>query len=356
MNNFKRILVTGGYGFIGSAVIRKLLRSTDAKIFNLDKFGSVSDDQSIHEILNSDTKYKERYSYFKVDLVDFSLLNSVFHQINPDLVLHLAAESHVDRSIDNPLQFLNSNIIGTYNLIEVFRNYFNKNKSHNLKLLHISTDEVFGSLGKVGEFNELTAYDPRSPYSASKACSDHLVRAWRHTYNLPFIITNCSNNFGPWQFPEKLIPLTIQKIINGDKIPIYGNGLQIRDWLYVEDHVNALLLVSDKGVSGEDYCIGGKSEKTNIEVIKNISSIINSILPKNHCLENLINYVPDRPGHDTRYAINFKKINEALGWEPKYNFDNALEITIKWYIDNQEWCKKVLNKANYKSQRLGLIN
>ena len=356
MNTFKKILVTGGCGFIGSALIRKLLKSTNAEVYNLDKLSPVSDNQSILDLINSDKKISKKYNFREVDLANYSLLDEIFNQINPDLIFHLAAESHVDRSIINSLLFLNSNIIGTYNLIEIIRNYLRKHKDHALKFLHISTDEVYGSLGKEGKFNELTPYDPKSPYSASKACSDHLVRAWRHTYNLPFIVTNCSNNFGEWQFPEKLIPLTIQKFLNNEQVPIYGDGLQIRDWLYVEDHVDALLLIAEKGTLGKDYCIGGKSEKTNIEIVKKISNIINSVIPEKHNLENLISYVKDRPGHDRRYAIDFSKLKNDLGWQPKYTFDKALEITIKWYLNNQSWCSKVLTKSKYKTERLGLID
>jgi dTDP-glucose 4,6-dehydratase len=355
MSNFKRILVTGGYGFIGSALIRKLLKDTDAEIFNIDKFSIVSNDQSIKSLLDNNQNYNERYNYYNIDLFDFSLLKSTLFEVKPDLVFHLAAESHVDRSIEDPKQFLNSNIIGTYNLIEITREYLKSYFPKNFRLLHISTDEVFGSLGEFGKFNELTPYNPRSPYSATKACSDHLVRAWRHTYNLPFIVTNCSNNFGEWQFPEKLIPLTIQKFLNNEKVPIYGNGLQIRDWLYVEDHVNALLLISKNGKITEDYCIGGNSEMSNLEVIKKISIIINKFSEYQHNIEELISFVKDRPGHDTRYAIDYKKINLELGWEPNYKFNKALEITTKWYLNNQNWSNKVLSRANYDTQRLGLI-
>jgi len=356
MINEKKILVTGGYGFIGSALIRKLLNETNSLVFNLDKYGIVSDDKSIKEILDKGKNLKERYKFYKVDLFDFELLENVFNNIKPDLVFHLAAESHVDRSIDNPSQFINSNIIGTFNLLEIIRKYLKNNIVDNFKLLHISTDEVFGSLPDNGKFNESTSYDPKSPYSASKASSDHLVRAWRHTFKLPLIVTNCSNNFGEWQFPEKLIPLSIQKIINKKQIPIYGNGLQIRDWLYVEDHIDALLLISERGKINEDYCIGGNSEITNIDLIKKISRIINKNSTYKHSLDNLVSFVRDRPGHDKRYAIDFNKIRNHLGWEPKSNFDKSLEKTINWYLENQEWSEKVLEKAAYKTQRLGLIN
>jgi len=355
MINEKKILVTGGYGFIGSALIRKLLTETNSYIFNLDKFGLVSDDYSIEEILNQESNLKDRYKFFKIDLFDFESTENIFNTIKPDFVFHLAAESHVDRSIDNPSQFINSNIIGTFNLLEIVRKYLKKNIVDDFKLLHISTDEVFGSLPDIGKFDESTPYDPKSPYSATKASSDHLVRAWRNTYKLPLIVTNCSNNFGKWQFPEKLIPLSIQKIINGEQIPIYGNGLQIRDWLYVEDHVDALLLISEKGKINEDYCIGGNSEITNIDLINKISKIINTKSIYKHSLDNLISFVKDRPGHDTRYAIDFSKIRNDLGWEPNSDFDVSLEKTITWYLENQDWTKRVMEKAKYNTQRLGLM-
>tara|TARA_A100001388_G_scaffold274599_1_gene258521 strand:+ start:17833 stop:18903 length:1071 start_codon:yes stop_codon:yes gene_type:complete len=356
MNNFKKILVTGGYGFIGSALIRKLLINTKADIFNLDKFGLVSDDQSVLNIVEQNKIFRNRYKFFKVDICEFELLKSIIEDIKPDLIFHLAAESHVDRSIINPSQFVQSNIIGTYNLIEITRNYLSKSNIDYFKLLHISTDEVFGSLGDLGKFSESTPYDPKSPYSATKASSDHLVRAWRNTYNLPFIVTNCSNNFGEWQFPEKLIPLSIQKIINGEKIPIYGNGLQIRDWLYVEDHVDALLTISEKGKINEDYCIGGNCEIKNIELIKKISDTINQISNYKHSFADTIKYVEDRPGHDTRYAIDFTKIKKEIGWEPSQKFTLALGKTVEWYLNNQDWSKRVLQKANYGTQRIGLLD
>ena len=356
MFNFKKVIITGGCGFIGSALIRNLLKNTNVKIFNFDKMGPVSDDQSIEKLLSLNPKYKERYYFFKFNLENFKKLDEIFNEISPDLVFHLAAESHVDRSIDNPLNFLNSNIIGTFNLIEVVRKYLKNQKSTDFRLLHISTDEVFGSLGKSGKFKEETPYDPKSPYSATKASSDHLVRAWRHTYKLPFTVTNCTNNFGPWQFPEKLIPLTILKIINGEKVPIYGNGMQIRDWLFVEDHINALILIATKGIQNRDYCIGGKTEITNLKIVKKIIEIINIKTQNNHNFDELISFVEDRPGHDTRYAIDFERINKELKWSPTYNFDNSLELTVDWYLNNLDWCKKVLINANYNSERLGSTN
>ena len=356
MFNFKKVIITGGYGFIGSALIRNLLKNTNVEIFNFDKMGPVSDSQSIDNLLILNPSYKKRYKFFNFNLENFKKLDEIFNEISPDFVFHLAAESHVDRSIDNPLNFLNSNVIGTFNLIEVVRKYLKNQKSNNFLLLHISTDEVFGSLGKSGKFDERTPYDPKSPYSATKACSDHLVRAWRHTYKLPFIVTNCSNNFGPWQFPEKLIPLTIFKILNGEKVPIYGNGMQIRDWLFVEDHINALILIAKNGFKNRDYCIGGRSEITNLNIVKKIIDNINKKTKNNYLFDDLISFVEDRPGHDTRYAIDFERIKKELQWAPTYNFDNALESTIEWYLNNQDWCKKVLKNANYNSGRLGYGN
>jgi len=356
MIKFKKIVVTGGYGFIGSALIRNLLKNTNAEIFNIDKMSPVSNSQSIQNLLSLNSSYKKRYKFFKINIENYQEFNKVFTNISPDIVFHLAAESHVDRSIDNPLNFLNSNIIGTYNLIEIIRKYLRYKDCKNFRLFHISTDEVFGSLGAKGKFNESTPYDPKSPYSASKACSDHLVRAWRHTYKLPFIITNCSNNFGPWQFPEKLIPLTILKILNGKKVPIYGNGMQIRDWLFVEDHIKALILIAQNGNKNRDYCLGGNSELTNLSLVKKIIRIINKQTNNSYSYDELITFVEDRPGHDLRYAIDFKRINFELGWHPSFDFDNALEETVVWYINNQTWCEKVLKIANYDSERLGNIN
>ncbi len=356
MLHFKKVVVTGGYGFIGSALIRKLLKNTNVEIFNIDKMSPVSNSQSIDNLLSLNPSYKKRYYFFKTNIENYEEVNKVFTNISPDIVFHLAAESHVDRSIDNPLSFLNSNIVGTYNLIEVVRKYLKNKDCKNFRLIHISTDEVFGSLGAQGKFNELTPYDPKSPYSASKACSDHLVRAWRHTYKLPFIITNCSNNFGPWQFPEKLIPLTILKILNGKKVPIYGNGLQIRDWLFVEDHIKALILIAQNGNKNRDYCLGGDSELTNLELVKKIIKIINQKTNNDYSYDELITFVEDRPGHDLRYAIDFQRINVELGWQPSFDFENALEKTVDWYINHKKWCEKVLKIANYNSERLGNIN
>lgn len=334
------IVVTGGYGFIGSNLIKKLLLNKNYQIFNIDKLGYASNKNSIADSLNSNNK--ERYKFFKLDLKNFHELCEIINLIKPDLVMHLAAESHVDRSINSPREFIESNIIGTYNLLEASRSYFNKlngNKKSNFRFHHISTDEVFGSLSDKGTFSEKTPYDPRSPYSASKASSDHLVRAWHHTYNFPIIITNCSNNFGPWQYPEKLIPLTISKAINLQNIPIYGDGSNVRDWLFVDDHVDALIISATKGEIGETYCIGGFGERTNLQVVKKICDILDVLCTQNIKYSELISFVKDRPGHDKRYSINSEKIQSKLNWYPKYTFDKALEITIKWYLENKEFLK-----------------
>ena len=334
------ILVTGGYGFIGSNLIKKLLLNKNYQIFNIDKLGYASNINSIADSLNLNNQ--ERYKFYKVDLKNFHELCEIINLIKPDLVMHLAAESHVDRSINSPWEFIESNVIGTYNLLEASRSYINKlngGKKSNFRFHHISTDEVFGSLSDIGTFSEKTPYDPRSPYSASKASSDHLVRAWHHTYNFPIIITNCSNNFGPWQYPEKLIPLTISKAINLQTIPIYGDGSNVRDWLFVDDHVDALIISATKGEIGETYCIGGFGERTNLQVVKKICDMLDFFCTQKIKYSELISFVNDRPGHDKRYSINSEKIQSKLNWHPKYSFDEALEKTIKWYLENKEFLK-----------------
>ena len=357
--NNKTIIVTGGAGFIGSCVIRKLLNETNSTIYNLDKLGYSSDLSSIERIVNSKNDYLDRYSFIKVDLSNQEKTFKVVNELNPDLVIHLAAESHVDRSIDNPNPFIYSNFIGTFNLLEAVRIHFknlNCDRQEQFLFHHISTDEVFGSLGLKGQFNEQTNYDPRSPYSASKASSDHLVNAWFHTYEIPTLITNCSNNFGPWQFPEKLIPLVINKIIINEKIPLYGNGLNIRDWLYVEDHVDAILLAIKYSDPGEKFCIGGFGERTNKVVVEKICDIFDEYKTDRDSSRNLINLVRDRPGLDFRYSIDSSLIQEKLNWKPKYTFEEALNITVRWYLNNQDWCKKVCESASYFYSRIGIKN
>ena len=350
-----RILITGGSGFIGGTLIRKLLFENNFVIYNLDKFGYASDHTGIEECLKK-TQHKN-YNFLKVNLIEKDKLKELMFSIKPEIIMHFAAESHVDRSIQSPSSFIESNIIGTFNLLEAAKEYF-KNLDEEMKkkfiFHHVSTDEVFGSLGEIGKFSEISSYDPRSPYSASKASSDHLVRSYYHTYGLPTIITNCSNNFGPWQFPEKLIPLVINKALKHEKIPIYGDGSNIRDWLFVEDHIDALLLCALKGKSGETYCIGGYGERTNKFVVEKICDLMDKLKPIKGSYKNLIQFVKDRPGHDQRYAIDSSKLTNQLEWKPKFGFDNGLEITVNWYIENHEWCKNILRKSSYNCERIGL--
>lgn len=355
--NIKNVLVTGGGGFIGGALIRNLLVNTNLNIFNLDKLGYSSDLTGINLLINENQKFKERYHLLNVNLSNpFDTKNAVNFS-DPDLVFHLAAESHVDRSIDSPKDFIFSNIVGTYNLLEELRQHWENLSSTRkaiFKFHHVSTDEVFGSLNSNNDFFcETTAYAPRSPYSASKASSDHLVNAWHHTYGFPTLITNCSNNFGPWQFPEKLIPLVILKAIKQESIPIYGKGENIRDWLYVEDHVDAILLLASKAKAGSNYCIGCSQEFTNKEIVSRICEILDDLRPTIQPHVNLISYVDDRPGHDLRYGINPKKIKNDFGWHAKNDFKDSLKKTVQWYLNNIEWCERIINKSGYGGERLG---
>tara|TARA_B100000212_G_C27385019_1_gene539003 strand:+ start:25636 stop:26718 length:1083 start_codon:yes stop_codon:yes gene_type:complete len=356
--NGLNILITGGAGFIGGAVIRRLLISGNSLIFNLDKIGYASDIYEINRI-SSDNNLCKRYKFLKVDLKDIKEVQKAIEISDPDLIIHLAAESHVDRSIDSPSEFILSNVLGTFNLLEASKKHWSKlsnKRKAKFKFLHISTDEVFGSLSLNSKgFDESYPYDPRSPYSASKASSDHLVRSWFHTYNFPILLTNCSNNFGPKQFPEKLIPLVIQKALKNKDIPLYGDGSNIRDWLFVEDHVDAILLVISKGVIGQSYCIGGFGEKSNIEVVMMICEILESLVPsKKVPYHNLIKKVKDRPGHDLRYSIDSSKIQSELGWTPKYTFESALTKTICWYLENFDWCEQILSQSGYELDRKGI--
>ena len=351
----KKILITGGAGFIGSALIRYLVEETDSTIFNLDKLTYAGNLESLHSISDD-----LNYNFIHGDILDKKLLAQIFIDYQPDYVIHLAAESHVDRSIDRPLDFIYTNIVGTSILLDCSLNYWQSldNNNNNFRFLHISTDEVFGSLSYTGLFTEKSPYDPSSPYSASKASSDHLVRAWYRTYGLPVLITNCSNNYGPYQFPEKLIPLMVLNALEGKLLPIYGNGQQVRDWLYVEDHVRALYEVVTKGEVGQTYNIGGHNEKTNLEVVHALCEILDDVRPDHlkgiSSYKDLITFVDDRPGHDQRYAIDASKIHKDLDWTPAETFETGLRKTVEWYLNNPEWCKHVQD-GSYQRQRLGVI-
>ena len=350
-----KILVTGGAGFIGSAVVRKLINETCFGVVNLDKLTYAGNLDSLADFVNT-----KRYSFEQVDICNASALARVFEQQEPTIVMHLAAESHVDRSIDGPADFIKTNINGTFNLLEASRHFFealNEAKKKQFRFHHISTDEVFGDLeGTDDLFTEKTSYSPSSPYSASKAASDHLVRAWGRTYGLPIIITNCSNNYGPYHFPEKLIPHVILNAIHGRSLPIYGDGSQIRDWLYVEDHAKALIKVVIEGKIGETYNIGGHNEKTNLEVVVTICDLLEELAPQKplgvNNYRDLITFVKDRPGHDARYAIDASKIERELGWVPEETFETGLRKTVQWYLDNRQWWERVLSGA-YRLERLG---
>jgi len=349
----KTVLVTGGAGFIGSNLVRYLLANTGYKVINVDKLTYAGNLESLAEV-----KDQPRYIFKKVDICDYKKISRLFEEYAPAAVLHLAAESHVDRSIDGPSQFLYTNVVGTYNLLEISLKYWQKLKSaqrESFRFLHVSTDEVFGSLGSQGLFTEDSQYHPNSPYSASKASSDHFVRAWHHTYGLPGLITNCSNNYGPYQFPEKLIPVIILNGLNSRPLPVYGTGNNIRDWLYVEDHVRAILTVLEKGKTGETYNIGARNEITNLELVRKICVLLDDLVrdPKVQRHESLIQFVTDRPGHDLRYAIDPARIETELGWRPVFSFEQSLRKTVQWYLDNQEWCNLIFKKQ-YRLERLGL--
>jgi len=362
---YQRILVTGGAGFIGGALVRRLLRDTGATVFNLDKLGYASDLTSIELTLAElGAAAKGRHQLLRVDLVNAEATAAAVRQSDPDLVFHLAAESHVDRSISGPGAFIESNVQGTFHLLQAVRAHWEQlpqERQERFRLHHISTDEVFGPLGPTGRFSETTPYDPRSPYSASKAASDHLVRAWHHTYGLPVVLTNCSNNYGPWQFPEKLIPVVILKAVAGEPIPLYGDGQNVRDWLYVEDHVEALLLAATRGRLGESYCVGGAgdqgspSERSNTEVVQTICGLLDELRPADAPYSRMVTPVADRPGHDRRYAIDASKITQELDWSPRHSFEQGLEATVRWYLDNKDWCELVRAHAGYQGQRIGLI-
>ncbi|QLD33738.1 dTDP-glucose 4,6-dehydratase [Mannheimia varigena] len=350
-----KILLTGGAGFIGSAVVRHIINDTEDCVINIDKLTYAGNLESLETVADN-----SRYAFEHVDICDRADLDRVFAEHQPDAVMHLAAESHVDRSIDGPAAFIETNIVGTYTLLEAARHYWHNlsdERKGSFRFHHISTDEVYGDLEGTGDlFTETTPYAPSSPYSASKASSDHLVRAWFRTYGLPTIVTNCSNNYGPFHFPEKLIPLMILNAISGKKLPVYGNGMQIRDWLFVEDHARALYKVVTEGVVGETYNIGGHNEKANIEVVKTICQLLEELVPNKPAgvgkYEDLITYVTDRPGHDVRYAIDAAKIERELGWKPQETFESGIRKTVEWYLANENWWKRVLD-GSYNMERLG---
>ncbi|MFO1389019.1 dTDP-glucose 4,6-dehydratase [Cellvibrio sp.] len=349
-----KILVTGGAGFIGSAVVRHIINNTNDTVINVDKLTYAGNLESLESVCSSD-----RYFFERVDICDQSEVARIFAQYQPDAVMHLAAESHVDRSIDGPAAFIETNIVGTYVLLEVARSYWkdlSESKKKSFRFHHISTDEVYGDLeGSEDLFTETTPYAPSSPYSASKASSDHLVRAWRRTYGLPTLVTNCSNNYGPFHFPEKLIPLVILNAVEEKPLPVYGKGNQIRDWLYVEDHARALYKVATEGEIGETYNIGGHNEKQNIEVVNTICRLLDELKPRaSGSYKELITFVTDRPGHDLRYAIDASKIKRELGWAPQETFESGVRKTVRWYLQNLKWARRVQD-GSYQRERLGKI-
>jgi dTDP-glucose 4,6-dehydratase len=355
-----KLLVTGGAGFIGSAVIRHIIQNTQDSVVNVDKLTYAGNLENLREVDSSD-----RYAFEQVDICNHTELERVFSEHQPDAIMHLAAESHVDRSIDGPAAFIETNIVGTYTLLEVARSYWqglDDTRKQAFRFHHISTDEVYGDLPHPAEaddatqhlFTETTAYAPSSPYSASKASSDHLVRAWMRTYGFPVLVTNCSNNYGPYHFPEKLVPLIILNALEGKPLPVYGKGDQIRDWLYVEDHARALYKVVTEGKVGETYNIGGHNEKQNIEVVNTICDILQELAPAGTHYRDLITHVQDRPGHDRRYAIDASKIQRELGWQPEETFESGIRKTVQWYLDNLEWCRRVQD-GTYQRERLGKL-
>ena len=351
--NSLRILVTGGAGFIGSALVRHLIASTRHHVLNVDKLTYAGNAHSLEAV-----GHDPRYRFLKFDICDAAAVRGALRDFQPDVVTHLAAESHVDRSIDGPADFIQTNIVGTFVLLSQVLDYWRglePGERGRFRFHHISTDEVFGSLGADGMFTESTPYDPRSPYSASKASSDHLVRAWNHTYGLPVIVTNCSNNYGPYHFPEKLIPLMIIKSLLSENLPVYGKGLNIRDWLFVDDHVRALTRIFEAGTPGETYLIGGRAERTNIEVVERICECLDRIRPRSdgRSYREQITYVTDRPGHDHRYAIDPSKLERELGWRAQESFESGIEYTTRWYLENEWWWRPIL-AGNYSGQRLGL--
>lgn len=351
-----KILVTGGAGFIGSNLVRYLIQKTDAEVICLDKLTYAGNLRSLADVVDD-----PRYAFERADIADAGEMRRIFEDHQPDAVMHLAAESHVDRSIDGPGEFIQTNVVGTFNLLQAALGYWNdRGRPEDFRFLHVSTDEVYGSLGVADEpFAETTRYDPHSPYSASKAASDHLARAWHSTYGLPVLVTNCSNNYGPYQFPEKLVPVVILKCLRGDKIPVYGKGENVRDWLYVEDHASALHTVLTRGRVGETYNIGGNNERSNLELVGMLCDLIDEIQPAAGEHENveryrdLITFVQDRPGHDLRYAIAPDKIRDELGWRPREDFSSGFRKTVEWYLNNRQWWEAILS-GEYQMDRKGL--
>lgn len=349
----RTLLITGGAGFIGSAVIRRLIRETDCRIINVDKLTYAGNLDSLAEVATS-----PRYQFIKLDICDRHVLRQVFENHRPDAVMHLAAESHVDRSIDAPAQFIQTNLVGTFCLLEAARLFWSTLDSdgrHGFRFHHISTDEVFGSLGEADFFIETTAYAPNSPYSASKAGADHLARAWHHTYKLPVVVSNCSNNYGPYQFPEKFIPHMIINALLGKPLPIYGDGMQVRDWLFVNDHVSALMMILERGTVGQTYNVGGCGQRTNLEMANMICALLDEMLPDSpHCPhERLIHFVHDRPGHDRRYAIDATKVRNDIGWTAVESLETGMRKTVQWYLDNSSWWQRALD-GSYRLARQGV--
>ena len=348
----RTILVTGGAGFIGSAVCRLLRDATECRIVNLDKLSYASSPAALESLPEN-----PRYSFEQTDLCNPAALSDVFRRHRPDAVIHLAAESHVDRSIDGPQAFIMNNVVGTFNLLEACRVHLaslSDSERANFRLVHVSTDEVYGSLGEDGQFNEQSRYDPRSPYSASKAASDHLAAAWRHTFGVPTLITNCGNNYGPFQFPEKFIPTLIIRALKGQELPIYGGGTNVRDWIHVEDHALALLGVLAFGTVGEKYLIGADEQRRNRDLAEMICELIDRLVPRNQPSRSLITYVADRPGHDHRYAIDSSKAHREIGWRPRRTLAEGLESTVRWYIDHKDWWEDIFRSGRYDGQRLGI--
>ena len=347
-----KILVTGGAGFIGSNLIQMLIEDSEHFVLNLDALTYAGNVHSLHDIADN-----PRYTFAQVDICDATAVNAAFHDFQPDWVMHLAAESHVDRSIDDPGAFIQTNVIGTFQMLQAARAHYEGlrgDAKSNFRFLHVSTDEVYGSLGAEGLFSESTPYDPHSPYSASKAASDHLARAWGDTYGLPVLVTNCSNNYGPYQFPEKLIPVVILKALKGDPIPVYGKGENIRDWLYVGDHAHALYTVIRKGAIGETYNIGGRNERTNLDLVRLLCGLLDEFQPRTdgRSYAEQITFVTDRPGHDLRYAIDASKIQNELGWMPKQDHESGFRRTVQWYLDHTDWTDNILS-GEYQLERLG---